>query len=396
MTDVLNVITMANKLPYTITLIHPSAGVNRSGGAEVMAIQLAKRLADYFDVKLLCGADCGPFSHPINCIQRTQEDSFINHPLVASLTKKKMSHPEILVEHITSFIPCLNYLIKNPADLVFPHNGYGGLAVAATARALTNTPILFTEHAGFLGEGKVLRRDLNFKPDHLVVFEESLARKARGISAKQPISVIPNGIDLDRFSSEGASIDIDLNKPLIVCVASLNRTNHKRVELAIRAVSRLPEASLLICGAGPDHEYFQTLGNQLLGEKRFAIRTFPFEQMPQVYRCADIFTLPSINEPFACGYLEAMASGLPIVTTDDEVRRYMVQDGGILCDVTDIDAYADALKMALEKNWGDLPRKSALRFDWKNVIPQYRDLIVKVIQNSKRNKQVKPKAILEN
>ena len=377
---------MSNKLPYSITLIHPSAGVNRSGGAEVMAIQLAKRLADYFDVKLLCGAECGPFSHPISCIQRTQEDSFINHPLIASLIKKRISHPEILVEHITSFIPCLSYLIKNPTDLVFPHNGYGGLAVASTARALTNTPVLFTEHAGFLGEGKVLRRDLKFKPDRLVVFEESLARKARDINTKQPISVIPNGIDLDRFSPEGPSIDIQLNRPLIVCVASLNRSNHKRVELAIRAVSRLSEASLLICGAGPDQEYFQALGSELLGESRFAIKTFPFEQMPQVYRCADIFTLPSINEPFACGYLEAMASGLPIVTTDDEVRRYMVEGGGIFCDVTDLEAYASALQAALDKYWGDSPRMSALRFDWKNVIPQYRDLIVDMIQSRRKVK----------
>ncbi len=377
---------MSNKLPYSITLIHPSAGVNRSGGAEVMAIQLAKRLADYFDVKLLCGAECGPFSHPISCIQRTQEDSFINHPLIASLIKKRISHPEILVEHITSFIPCLSYLIKNPTDLVFPHNGYGGLAVASTARALTNTPVLFTEHAGFLGEGKVLRRDLKFRPDRLVVFEESLARKARDINTKQPISVIPNGIDLDRFSPEGSSIDIQLNRPLIVCVASLNRSNHKRVELAIRAVSHLSEASLLICGAGPDHEYFQALGSELLGESRFAIKTFPFERMPQVYRCADIFTLPSINEPFACGYLEAMASGLPIVTTDDEVRRYMVEGGGIFCDVTDLEAYASALQAALDKYWGDSPRMSALRFDWKNVIPQYRDLIVDMIQSRRKVK----------
>ncbi len=373
---------MLTKFPYRVTLIHPSAGVNRSGGSEVMAIELARRLAKYFDVTLLSGTDCGSFSYPIECIHRSQENTLIKQSWINSILKKRITYPEILVEHLSSFIPCLSHLIRHPPDLIFPHNGYGGLAVAATARFLTGVPVLFTEHAGFLGNGKCLKRDLRFKPDRLVVFEETLAEKARQISSTQPISIIPNGIDLDRFSPEGSCIDTDIGRPLILCVASLNRNNHKRVELAIRAVARLPQASLLICGAGPDRSYFQELGAQLLGESRFAIQTFPFEQMPQVYRCADIFTLPSVSEPFACVYLEAMASGLPIVTTDDEVRRYMVGNGGSFCDVTNIEAYSAALEAALNKDWGERPRASALRFQWDAVTSKYRDLILDMIQTS--------------
>lgn len=378
---------MSHKLPYKITLIHPSAGLNFSGGAEVIAIELARRLNEHFEVTLLSGADCGLFSHPIKSIQRHRADTFLKHPFISSMLKQKITYPEILVEHLSSFIPCLSHLLRHPPDLIFPHNGYGGLAVAATARFLTGIPVMYTEHAGFLGNGKCLQRDLQFKPDRLVVFEETLARKAKHISSAQAISIIPNGIDLARFSPEGHAIDPGLGKPLFLCVASLNRNNHKRVALAIRAVARLPKASLLICGTGPDCSYFQDLGNRLLGEHRFSIQAFSFEQMPKVYRCADIFTLPSVNEPFACVYLEAMASGLPIVTTDDEVRRYMVGDGGIFCNVTDIESYSKALEVALTRDWANRPRKNALRFDWDTVISQYKHLIVETIHNS--NKHIK-------
>ncbi|MGH8000708.1 MAG: glycosyltransferase, partial [Brasilonema sp.] len=325
--------------PYRVVLIHPSTGVNWSGGAEIVAIELTRRLSSYFEVELLSGAPCGSFSHPIPCIPRSHAYHAVRHPLVAPILGK-LSTPEIVVEHLTSFFPCLLHLLRHPADLIFPHNDYGGLAMAACVRALTGTPILFTEHNSLYADGKCLQRNLRFRPDHLVVLNEATASFAHHLKPTQPISVISNGVNLERFTPEGTAINLDLPKPIALCVTSLSRKNHKRVELAIQAVARLPHVSLFICGDGPDREYFQALGDELLGSQRFAIRTFPHDQMPEVYRTADVFTLPSINEPFGLVYLEAMASGLPVVATDDEMRRYLVGDSGILCDVTKPDIYA--------------------------------------------------------
>jgi hypothetical protein len=47
---------------------------------------------------------------------------------------------------------------------------------------------------------------------------------------------------------------------------------------------QLPQASLLLCGDGPDRAYYQALGDELFGSDRFAIRTFSHERMPEVYR----------------------------------------------------------------------------------------------------------------
>ncbi len=367
---------------YRVVLVHPSAGINWSGGSEIFAIELASRLSTYFDVELLAGDRCSQFYYPAGGIGRTKARQILNNLAIASLLKHFFTHSDIAIEHLTSFLPCAFRLLTHPADLIFPCNDYGGLAMAAFVRTLIGTPMIYTEHTGLLAQGRLLARNLRFRPDHLVVFSEAMANFARTLRPSQPTTIIPNGVDTNRFTPQGEDIDLGLNKPLVLCVASLNRHNHKRVELAIQAVALLPKVSLLICGDGIDRAYFQSLGDRLLGSDRFAIEIFPSHQMPKVYRSVNAFTLPSINEPCALSYLEAMASGLPIVTTDDEMRRYMVGDAGILCDVTDIENYAAAINKVLSGDWLQKAIINASRFSWDTIALSYRNVILQTIMQS--------------
>jgi len=369
------------KHSYKITIIHPSAGVSWSGGSEIFAIEISRRLSTYFNVELLSGAKCGEFSRLCGGMPRTYTYDFINQPFIKNLVHRFANHPEIIIEHLTNFFPCVTRCLINTADLIFPCNDYGGLAIAATVRAIKGTPILYTEHNGLLAKGKCLKRNLGFSPDNLVVFDEKTAAFARNIKPTQQLNIIPNGVDLEKFTPEGSKMDFGLNKPIVLCVASLNLNNHKRVDLAIKAVSRLAEASLLLCGDGLDKNYFQAQGDKLLGSNRFKICSFPFEIMPQVYRTADVFTLPSINEPFSLAYMEAMASGLPVVTTDDEIRRNLVGDSGILCDVTNPEIYANALVKLLKENWQQKAINNAVRFSWNSIALRYRDVILQTIES---------------
>ena len=376
-----------DRLPYRVVLVHPSAGVNWSGGAEIVTVELARRLCYYFDLELLSGAPCGPFSTPVGGIPHAYTARALRHPLIAPLWRGFTNIPEFWVEQLTSFLPCAIHLLRRPADAIFIHNESGGLAMAACVRALTRTPILYTEHGSLLLGGRFLRRNLTFRPDRVVVFHETVAAFIRTIRPNQAVSVIPNGVDVDRFTPEGACIDLGLARPIVLCVASLYRHGHKRIELAMQAVARLPKACLLVCGDGPDRAYFQALGDKLLGPERFNLRSFPFERMPEVYRSADVFTLPSIDEPFGLVYLEAMASGLPVVATDDEMRRYIIADGGVLCDVTDPVAYANAIAQVLNGNgtWKARARQNALRFNWDTLALRYRDVILEAIGHSQKD-----------
>jgi glycosyltransferase involved in cell wall biosynthesis len=70
-----------------------------------------------------------------------------------------------------------------------------------------------------------------------------------------------------------------------------------------------------------------------------------------------------------------MASGLPVVATDDAMRRFLLSDAGIVCDVTDTNAYADSLTKALSNNWEDKPIRQAADYSWQSVAKRYASVI---------------------
>jgi glycosyltransferase involved in cell wall biosynthesis len=369
------------KRPYRVALIHPTAGIS-NGGSQLSAIDMARHLSQHFQVELLSGSECGSFSHPVWSIPRNQSYKFFQKSWLHKILNGRITYPENLLEHLTSFIPCIFHLLRSPVDLIYPNNSYGGLAVAKLIRVVKGTPFIYTEREGVLGGNKCLIRHLKFKPNHLIVFNEAAASIARSISPNQLISVIPNGVDLNRFSSEGSMIDIGLQSPIVLCVASLNRSNHKRIELAIQAVAKLQTVSLLVCGDGPDRSYFENLGYELLDRNRFKVVSFPFEDMPAVYRSVDLFTLPSKDEPFGRVYIEAMASGLPIVAPDDGARRQIIANSGLFCNVDDVNAYAVSIQQALSQEWGDIPRTQASKFEWGKIVLAYKDIITNTIEIS--------------
>ena len=371
---------------YKVTLIHPSAGVNWKGNSENFAIELARYLDNYLEVELISGADCGSFSRPIKSFSRSDVLNWQFYPQLDCLLHRWFKNPEVAIEHLTSFLPCLIYLLNHPADLIFPHNGYGGLFVANCIRAIRGTPILFTEHSSLSQQSEDLRHNLTLKPDCLIVPNPAVAKYVQHFAPHQSFKMIPYGINPLEFTPVGKSIVTGLPKPTILCVAPLKRYGNSRIELAIKAVARLPEASLLVCGDGCDRDYFQELGDRLIGAERFQVRTFAYAQMPQVYRSANVFTLPSLEAFRGLAYIEAMACGLPIVATDDPVRRYLIGNGGITCDVTNINIYAKSLRDALDRYWlQQQPITNAARFDWQKVALEHREAIQQTIDQANIN-----------
>ncbi|MEO1670771.1 MAG: glycosyltransferase [Cyanobacteria bacterium J06631_2] len=363
-----------------IVLIHPQAGIDWKSNSAVFAVELARRLDNYFEVELLSGAECGSFSRPIHSL--AYDDSSVNNSLAGNIAHRWFSTPKLALSQMTSFLPCITHLLNHPADLVLPQNGYSGLLAATYVRAIKQTPILFTEHHSLLNQVK-LQRNLRLKPNRLIALNIPLAKYLSSLSPNQIIDTIPLGIDPIEFTPEGKAIATGLTKPCVVAVAGLNRQNNQRLELTIEAVARLPNASLLVCGEGVDRDYFQNLGDRLLGKQRFQIRSFAYAQMPLVYRSGNIFTSAAIQESCGLKYLEAMSCGLPVVASDHPVHRYLIGNGGITCDVSDLDSYAEVLHSTLEKHWYQgQPRQNALRFSWQGITLLYYQAILKTITTS--------------
>ena len=208
---------------------------------------------------------------------------------------------------------------------------------------------------------------LKMRPSLFVCLSKLTEKHVKKLAPKQNTVIIPNGVDLNLFAPGPKTNPFGLPRPVVLCAAGPDR--YKNVPETIQAVARLEGVSLLVMGGNPDT---LELGTRLLGA-RFRQATATHDQMPAIFNSADLFTLVSeSSEAFGVVYLEAMACNLPVVATDDELRRGIVGEAGLFVrDPRDIDAYAEGLKAALAKGWGDHPRQQAESFDWREIAARY-------------------------
>ena len=214
-------------------------------------------------------------------------------------------------------------------------------------------------------------------PDVFVGISTKACDWARKINPWVKSTYLPNGVDMNKFKFSGKKFSTELGRPRVLCVGAL--TSAKRIDLAIGAVAKLKEVGLLV--VGNDDEERETLlnsGKDLLGN-RFQLMSVGLEQMPAIYRSADIFTLPSLpSHSFEIVLVEAMAMGLPVVANDDPIRREIVGDAGLLVDPTNLDSYAKALKKALDMPRDGRYRRQAEKFDWDEIAKKYEGLFLEL------------------
>lgn len=267
------------------------------------------------------------------------------------------------------------YLKNKQYDLIFPGNGAEGMVQAVRYRRQHGTPVIY-KGAGGIGPGEW--QVLMLRPDQYICISTKQMKWAEKYWDK--VCMIPNGTMTARFQERGneESFFINKNHKLVISVGNLDM-NFKRHHLTINAVAQLDDVDLLILGAGEAEEELRELASQKLPE-RCIIKSVHYTQVPVYYKSADLFTLPSRDEPFGIVYIEAMAAGLPVVATDDEVRREIIGNAGILCDVENKETYASAIRMALNTVWGNKPREQAQKYDYSIVGEQYHWLIEEMMR----------------
>lgn len=285
-------------------------------------------------------------------------------------------------------IPYLNYwarLIKKftkialsklepDTDILFPTNGQWETALCKAWALKKGKKLIIS---GQSGKGLDDRLNLYTFPDAFVPISTHALRHSKKRNPFVRLEYIPNGVDLDKFKKEGKTYSTKLKKPIIISVGALVKS--KRIDLIIKAVSRLPGVSLLVVGDGAEKGRLVALAEKLISG-RFEFVNVKHELMPEVYRSADVFALlPSSSEAFGIVYAEAMASNLPIVCANDEQRREIVGSAGILVDhAKEPGDIAYALDEALKRNWDDKPRKQAQKFSWDEIAQRYEKLMLEV------------------
>ena len=230
-------------------------------------------------------------------------------------------------------------------------------------------------------EGVIIGRD---SPKALIVVSQSMKREfARhyGDAAKN-IIVIPNGVDTLRFHPTNRLLyrgqirqehGVSRSDPLLMFAGG--DWERKGVRYIVEALPLLSKRNvkLIIIGSG-DEKFYGQLAE--LKRVRDRIIFVPHSSnLWEYYAASDIFVLPTIYEPFGLVIVEAMASGLPVITSRVAGAADLIIDGvnGLLLrspsDVSDLATKIELLlsNAGLRKTMGERARETAEKFSWDQV-----------------------------
>jgi glycosyltransferase involved in cell wall biosynthesis len=197
-------------------------------------------------------------------------------------------------------------------------------------------------------------------------------------------ALIPNGVDIARFTpgpSERKRLGLPENGRIVLMVSALIAS--KNVDEAVRAVAQLPDATLVVAGDGPLRDEIRSMAEQVLPNRYMQV-SVPPEDMPALYRSADAFLHLSRDESFGNVFVEALASGVPVVAYDLPRTRWIVGDEAVLAKSQTTEAIAAALAQALSesRNKRDSQVTRAAQFDWSVVAVQYREFLQQVVSST--------------
>jgi len=193
------------------------------------------------------------------------------------------------------------------------------------------------------------------------------------------VVVIPNGVDLTKFpvinkNEARCALNIPTEKKLGVCVARLSE--EKNLDFLVKAVSLLgneaPEINVI--GDGPLKNRLESMRQQYQVNDKFKlIGPVPHDKINIWLNAADFFCLPSQREGCPVVIHEALACGVPIVSTTVGAIPDLVcsDDYGILCPPSDAKALQSIIKKAIKKSWDrDKIATYGRKFTWDSVAQQ--------------------------
>jgi len=201
-------------------------------------------------------------------------------------------------------------------------------------------------------------------------------------SPKQEISIIYNGIDADKFKP-GLRNSGKIN---ILTVSRLIRRKGVRylIEAIPLVLKKDKNIKLTIVGGGNQEQELQGLVKELSISDYVDFKAYVNrEKINKIYSDSDVFVLPSLNEGMSNTILEAMASGLPIISTNTSGGLELIRENGILVPMEDSESIANAIlriinDKELRAYMGKKSREMVEeKMPWKNMAEKYLEVYKK-------------------
>jgi len=356
------------------------------GGSGVLATELGKALADkghnihfitYQQPVRLSGFHANIFYHEV----RVPTYPLFDYPPYETALASTM----------------VDVILNNNVELLhvhyaIPHASAAYMAKQILAKQGIKIPVVTTLHGTDI---TLVGRDKTYSPVVTFSMNESDAITAvsknlrdetfRNFKMEKEIQVIYNFVDVKRFNRK----PIDAFKKVIapndekILLHASNFRKVKRVEdvveIFVKVNAEIP-SKLLFVGDGPERTYIETLCRESKAghDIRFLGKQ---EQMEDILAVSDIFLLPSEYESFGLAALEAMAAGVPVISTNaGGLPEINVNDySGFLSNVGDINEMCRNTLLLLSdeeklKRFKANALEQAMKFDINNVVPEYEAL----------------------
>ena len=368
------------------------------GGAEIVLLEVYRRLAERHEVCLLTadkGLPPSDLDHLINfqVIRYRDRLSFMKfrgHRLTGGIVPPfSLSAVSATRRVIADFRPDVlntHYVMHTGLATVVAQKRHGVSSVLTfTGRDVPgpNTPWLW----------KYYDRWVAHSVTEITYVSEYCSRAIYGSGVCKRGTVIPNGVDLERFNPNLSKSCIrqrlGFSPDISILFAVQRLSPEKRVDIIIRAMPYVlrehPQIVLVIGGTGKSEPKLASLVQQLELEQSVRFTGYiPDADLPLYYAMCDIFVFHSTYETFGIVLAEAMATGKPIVSVNSTAISEVVSDGktGILVSPLNSQEMADKIIYLLNTpaertRLGRNARAWAEQhFDWDLIAGQYEEALL--------------------
>lgn len=222
----------------------------------------------------------------------------------------------------------------------------------------------------------IQERLIRFPKLNFIAVSKFVKKEATKYFPNREISVIYNGVDTSLFHPNQKRVDsIRSEKIRLITAAALEE--RKGIQHVIKAIGKSKRKDIVyhIFGNGTSNQEYKI--NNLINQYNLRQQVFLYSAVDNIHQVLpnyDVYCLISKGEAFGLGWLEAIASGIPVIVSKhppydeliDKVFGICVDENSVEEIITAVDQLT---KVRLEKP--DTIRSAALKYDWKNIAKQY-------------------------
>lgn len=280
------------------------------------------------------------------------------------------SRSPLSLQTIKSYKAIKRLIKEENFDLIHCHTPVAAMLTRLAARKArkNGTKVIYTAHGFHFFKGAPLLNWLVYFPveyicsfftDILITINQEDYQLARKVMRAKKIEYISGvGIDVEKYQNvqvdkmaKRKELGIPENTIMLLSVGELNK--NKNHEVIIEALNRLnnPNIHYCIAGQGELKDYLQSKIISLGLENKVHLLGYR-EDVGELYHTADIFCFPSLREGLGLAAIEAMASGLPLITSNVHGINDYSKNGltGYKCDCKSIHDYEKAIRKLMNSS----------------------------------------------